>query len=50
MKIASDQGYQTIYARTVVGADILEPLGWALIKTVFHRDEEISLYRWDLKQ
>ena len=44
MKLASDQGYETVYATTVAAAGILERLGWELIKTVTHHDGQLSLY------
>jgi RimJ/RimL family protein N-acetyltransferase len=48
MKLALDQGYETVFATTVVAAGILERLGWEFIKTVIHQDEELSLYRCKL--
>jgi RimJ/RimL family protein N-acetyltransferase len=48
MKLASDQGYQTVYATTVAAAGILERLGWAFIKTVTYQDGEQALYRCEL--
>ena len=48
MKLAIDQGYETIYATTVVAAGILERLGWEYIKTVIHQDEQLALYRYKL--
>lgn len=48
MKLAVDQGYETIYATTVVAAGILERLGWEFIKIVVHRDEQLGLYRCKL--
>ena len=48
MKLALDQGYETVFATTVVAAGILERLGWEFLKTVIHRDGEISLYRCKL--
>jgi len=48
MKLALDQGYETVYATTVVAAGILERLGWEFIKTVFHEDEQLALYRCKL--
>jgi RimJ/RimL family protein N-acetyltransferase len=44
MKLALDQGYETIFATTVVAAGILERLGWKFIKTVIYEDGPVSLY------
>jgi RimJ/RimL family protein N-acetyltransferase len=44
MKVALDQGYETVYATTVVAAGILERLGWEFIKTVIHQDGQPALY------
>lgn len=48
MKLALDQGYETVYATTVSAAGILERLGWEFTKTIVHGDEELSLYRCKL--
>ena len=48
MKLALDQGYETVYATTVVAAGILERLGWEFIKTVIHEDGQLALYRCKL--
>ena len=48
MKVALDQGYQTVFATTVVAAGILERLGWEFIKTVIHQDGQLALYRCKL--
>ena len=48
MKLALDQGYETVYATTVVAAGILEHLGWEFIKTVIHSEGQLSLYRCKL--
>jgi RimJ/RimL family protein N-acetyltransferase len=48
MKLALDQGYETVYATTVVAAGILERLGWEFIKTVIHQDGQLGLYRCKL--
>ena len=45
MQVARDQGYEKVYATTVVAAGILERLGWEFIQTVLHQNEELSLYR-----
>ena len=48
MKLALDQGYETVYSTTVQAADILERLGWEFVKTVTHQDGELALYRFKL--
>src|SRR5262249_9785121 len=50
MKLAANQGYDTVYATTVVAAGMLERLGWEFIKTVDHRDEQLAVYRCNLRQ
>jgi RimJ/RimL family protein N-acetyltransferase len=44
MRLAHDQGYEAVYATTVVAAGILERLGWGFIQTVTHQDESPALY------
>jgi RimJ/RimL family protein N-acetyltransferase len=48
MQLARRQGYETVFATTVIAAGILERLGWEFHKTVVHDDEELSLYRCTL--
>jgi RimJ/RimL family protein N-acetyltransferase len=48
MQVALDQGYETVFATTVVAAGILERLGWKFVKTVIHSDGQLSLYRCKL--
>jgi len=48
MKLALDQGYETVFATTVAAAGILEHLGWEFFKTVIHQDEQLALYRCKL--
>jgi len=48
MKLALDQGYETVYATTVVAAGILERLGWQFVKTVIHQDGQLALYRYKI--
>lgn len=48
MKLALDQGYEAVFATTVVAAGILERLGWEFIKTVTHEDGPLALYRCKL--
>jgi RimJ/RimL family protein N-acetyltransferase len=48
MKLALDQGYETVFATTVVATGILERLGWQFIRTVIHSDGQLSLYRYEL--
>ena len=44
MQLAHKQGYETVFATTVVAAGILKRLGWEFLKTVVHEDEELPLY------
>ena len=48
MNLALDQGFETVFATTVVAAGILERLGWEFVKIVIHQDGELSLYRCKL--
>jgi GNAT superfamily N-acetyltransferase len=48
MKIARDQGYETVFATTVLAAGILERLGWEFVTTLTHHDGELALYRCKL--
>ena len=48
MKLALDQGYEAVFATTVVAAGILERLGWEFVKTVIHQDGQLALYRCKL--
>ena len=48
MQVARAQGYETVFATTVVAAGILERLGWEFVKTGVHQDGESSLYRCKL--
>ena len=48
MKLALDQGYETVFATTVAAAGILERLGWEFIKTVIYQDGPLALYRCKL--
>jgi len=48
MKLALDQGYETVFATTVAAAGILERLGWEFIQTVIHQDGQLALYRCKL--
>jgi len=48
MQLALDQGYQTVFATTVVAARILEHLGWQFVKTVIYQDGPLALYRCKL--
>jgi len=45
MRLATEQGYKTIYATTVAAAGILERAGWEFVKTVEHGDEQLKLYQ-----
>jgi RimJ/RimL family protein N-acetyltransferase len=48
MKLALDQGYETVFATTVLAAGILERLGWEYVRTVIHQDGPLALYRCTL--
>lgn len=48
MNVARDQGYKVVYATTATARGILERLGWKVVQTVFHNDEQLVLYRCDL--
>jgi hypothetical protein len=48
MKLALDQGYETVYATTAAASGIMERLGWEFIKTVIHQDGPLALYRCKL--
>ncbi|MCI0552304.1 MAG: GNAT family N-acetyltransferase, partial [Anaerolineae bacterium] len=48
MKLASDQGYETVYSTTVSAVGILERLGWEFVKMIIHEDEQLALYRCKL--
>ncbi|MCL4263448.1 MAG: GNAT family N-acetyltransferase [Anaerolineae bacterium] len=48
MKLARDQGYETVFATTVAAAGILEHSGWEFIQTVMHQDGQTLLYRCKL--
>lgn len=45
MKLAADQGYDTIYATTETAAGILERLGWEFLQMVSNQDRQLALYR-----
>lgn len=49
MKLASDLGYETVYATTVSAVGILERLGWEFVKTINYDDGKTSLYRCTLR-
>lgn len=44
MNVAREQGYAQVYATTVTARGILERLGWKLVQTVAHGDEQLLLY------
>jgi RimJ/RimL family protein N-acetyltransferase len=48
MQLAHKQGYETVFATTVVAAGILKRLGWEFLKTFVHEAEELHLYRCKL--
>jgi GNAT superfamily N-acetyltransferase len=49
MQLAHKQGYETVFATTVVAAGILERLGWEFLNTVMHDDGPVALYRCKLE-
>jgi GNAT superfamily N-acetyltransferase len=48
MEIARDDGFEQVYATTVVAAGILKYLGWEYVRQVIHKDGELSLYQCSL--
>jgi len=48
MKMAREQGYAFVYATTSAASNILECLGWEVVKAVVHDDEQLTLYRCGL--
>ncbi len=48
MKVAQEQGYESVYATTIAARGILENLGWKLVKAILHGDEEQLLYYCEL--
>ncbi|HMD79932.1 MAG TPA: GNAT family N-acetyltransferase [Anaerolineales bacterium] len=48
MKVAREQGYETVYATTVAAAGILERLGWEFLQTVVYQEGPTALYRCKL--
>lgn len=50
MKLAVNQGYETIYATTVNAAGILERLGWEFVKMIEHGTEKLKLYLCKLNE
>ena len=49
MKLAIDQGYETVYATTVAAKGILENLGWEYTQMVVQQDgAQTALYRCKL--
>ena len=49
MNLAREQGYERVYATTVTASGILERLDWKLVQAVSHRDEQLLLYRCELR-
>jgi hypothetical protein len=47
MKVAQEQGYESIYATTMAARGILERLGWRLVKGFWHGDEQQLLYQYE---
>jgi GNAT superfamily N-acetyltransferase len=50
MKLAQEQGYETVYIATVTACGIVEHLGWGLVQAVTHGDEQTVIYRYDLEK
>ncbi len=50
MNVAWEQGYERVYATTVMARGILERLGWKLVRVVSHDDEQLLLYRCELEE
>lgn len=48
MKVAREQGYNTVFATTTAAAGILERLGWEFLQTVVHADGQTALYQCKL--
>ena len=44
MKVAQEQGYETVYATTVAAQGILERLGWQLVREIVHGDDNQLLF------
>jgi len=50
MNLAREQGYGKVYATTVTAKGILERLGWQWVQAITHENEQLNLYRCDLKK
>jgi predicted N-acetyltransferase YhbS len=48
MDVARRQGFEVVYATTVMAAGILERLGWVVVKELAHDGEQLTLYRYAL--
>jgi GNAT superfamily N-acetyltransferase len=48
MRVARNQGYETVFATTIAAAGILKRSGWEYVKTVIHQDGPLELYRCKL--
>lgn len=48
MYIARVQGYDSVFAKTVAAAGILERLGWEVLQPVVYQDGPTALYRYKL--
>jgi GNAT superfamily N-acetyltransferase len=48
MDVAREQGYESVFATTVLAGGILRRLGWEFVRSVAHDDEQLDLYRKDL--
>jgi RimJ/RimL family protein N-acetyltransferase len=49
MNAAWELGFDRVYTATTTASGILTRLGWKLIQTVFHDDEQLMLYRYELE-
>jgi GNAT superfamily N-acetyltransferase len=50
MNVAREQGYERVYATTVMARGILEHLGWKLVQAVSHGGEQLLLYCCELEE
>ena len=50
MNLAREQGYERVYTATATAGGILELLGWNLVQSVSHDDEQLVLYSCELEK
>ena len=48
MNLALEYSFERVFATTIAARAILERLGWILVQTVSHGDEQLMLYSYDL--